>query len=286
MASLKSAKPLKQVVPQGSLRGSFAAATTETRRARSKGEEDPDAYRVPTNLGELLERAAPPTPQHLSVIEQDSFLMESLDRGRSMVEEDVVDNLQEEITLLQHALINRFRGSQKTVSGCQFRVSNNSKQLFTKCDMCDSREKALAKAREIIRRLRELTARTQSASAVSTRPSGPDDSAAMAELLEQKCQLLIRCNAAENEVETLRTRLAAKKSPAKGIDDSMRDRLAQIDQLLDQNAKLVSAVTALTGAKASMELREKAREEQLEGLTRQYHDLQARHVRHEQEHLK
>ncbi len=111
----------------------------------------------------------------------------------------------------------------------------------------------------------------------------------MAELLEQKCQLLIRCTNAESEVEALKARMAARKSPAKAPppdDSTLRDRLAEIDQLLEQNAKLVSAVTALSAAKADLQLREKALEEQVEGVTRQYRDLQARHARHEQEHAK
>ena len=152
-----SRAPLKPVVPSGvnqsgnSLRGSFGAAIhTADGRRRLKEESgnnekiittattaDLPSY-VPTCLDELLERSTtqpPPShypqhyiqPHHQPQQLTDSSIQEGFGVGEGSLGldasggEDVVDNLQQEITLLQHALINRFRGSHKTVGGgfCQ-----------------------------------------------------------------------------------------------------------------------------------------------------------------------
>jgi len=66
--------------------------------------------------------------------------------------EEYPEALRQEISELQQALIDKFRGSNKMVSGAQFR--NSLAPGTHKCDACEGKDNSLKKAKETIRSLR------------------------------------------------------------------------------------------------------------------------------------
>lgn len=66
--------------------------------------------------------------------------------------EEYPEALRQEISELQQALIDKFRGSNKMVSGAQFR--NSLAPGAHKCDACEGKDNSLKKAKETIRSLR------------------------------------------------------------------------------------------------------------------------------------
>ena len=59
--------------------------------------------------------------------------------------------LKDEISRLQHALVDKYRGQQKLVSGAQFR--STAKEL-SKCEKCDMKDHMIKKAKDQIRSLK------------------------------------------------------------------------------------------------------------------------------------
>lgn len=61
------------------------------------------------------------------------------------------DDLKSEIHRLQHALVDKYRGTQKLVAGSQFRTSMKD---FIRCENCENREVLYKKAKDTIRSLK------------------------------------------------------------------------------------------------------------------------------------
>ena len=299
-----SRAPLKPVVPSGvnqsgnSLRGSFGAAIhTADGRRRLKEESgnnekiittattaDLPSY-VPTCLDELLERSTtqpPPShypqhyiqPHHQPQQLTDSSIQEGFGVGEGSLGldasggEDVVDNLQQEISLLQHALINRFRGSHKTVGGSQFRVGGSKQFTNGKCEMCDSREKTLAKAKEMIKKLKQnqesaLLGRSQTSSGVNRQQSmDNNNTVGFAAFMEERNQLHSQIRALQDEIDLLRRQaeLHSSSDDAASHRSAVHNEVAtlrlQVEQLTTQNEKLVQLVADVSRDKLTAEQNE------------------------------
>lgn len=289
------------------LRGSFAAATGETRRkgsasgAGAKTSLSPDASDpvpcVPTSLDELLKRAAEipqPSAQENTL---SSFTDASFDGGSqfnfgasrvlpSSDDFESTEALQQEISVLQHALISRFRGSQKAVSGCQFRMPSSK---ISKCEQCDSREKALAKARELIKKLKLQQERSQTT--VSTKRPTEDVSAdiKVQQLIAEKDELLRKCAQLNVEVTRLGALLSQRSTPPlvpASPSEGVKAMELQIQRLLEQNLMLSGVIQDLSHQKDALEARSTSLESQLEDKGRQHAELQEKYCKHEQEYTK
>ena len=285
------------------LRGSFAAATGENRRKNQMTTEisstsrsnslDASSSGVPHSLDELLKRAesVPRSQEDTSVIEPSYSNTPFLDGEGSHytfldgakftseesqpIEEESTENLQQEINLLQHALINRFRGSQKSVSGCQFRVSGTQK--FSKCENCDSRDKALIKAKETIRKLKASQDRSQTTSS-TRRPS--EDSEALSRLSVERDEFARRCGVLNEEImrlsKALSEKSAVEKTPvtSENNSDTVKDYEQQIQKLMEQNAMLTEVIQNLSDQKDALEARNSSLDLQLEDKTRSHSEIQ------------
>jgi hypothetical protein len=98
-------------------------------------------------------RSAPPTypPQTFPSADQTprrKFGSQTLPR---MDESTNSDQLIDEINHLQHALVDKFRGTQKLVSGAQFRSGFKD---ALKCDQCEAKDNLLKKTKENVRSLK------------------------------------------------------------------------------------------------------------------------------------
>lgn len=106
---------------------------------QSKNESLPRPNRsAPTNDLPHPSTPSDPTPRR-------KFGSQSLPRMN-----DNPDQLIDEINHLQHALVDKFRGNQKLVSGAQFR--SGFKEL--KCEQCEAKDNLLKKTKENVRSLK------------------------------------------------------------------------------------------------------------------------------------
>lgn len=259
--------------------------------------QQPEATEVPTNLEALLKRAeATGQPQEgaSALIFTDS----SADAGDSQfafpngarfapTEPSVdgsADQLHEEISVLQHALINRFRGSQKAVSGCQFRIS--APQKFSKCENCDARDKALNKAKEMIRRLKNQD-RSQT---TATSRRVPEDNEALFRVTAERDELSRRNGALNTEIQRLSTLMSEKAAVPPVVGGSptngKRELENQIQTLMEQNQMLSDVIRDISDQKDALEGRNSSLESQLDEKGRVHAELQDLYSRHEQEHTK
>ena len=294
------------------LRGSFAAATGESRRKtsfRQISDIPPHGENaVPTSLEDLLKRAevftsAQSNNQEDTIQQQQQPLFTDAtidgedsqfafsngvrfsDNASINIDENAT-MLQEEISVLQHALINRFRGPQKIVSGCQFRVSQPHK--FMKCQDCENRDKALAKAKELIKKLKANQERSETTSLTKR----PDDNEAYQRIVIERDALAKRCAQLNLDIQQLTAALNDRpviSDPAltpMSPGNTKRDFDIQIARLLEQNNKLSSVIQDLSDQKDAIEASNSSISSQLEEKSKQYSELQDLYSKHQQEYTK
>lgn len=288
------------------VRGSFPASAGDNRRKSSHavGSTTPSlstSDAVPNSLEALLKRAETQPQNDLS--SQPPIFTDStpVDGGNShfafvdgtkypnQSSDDMGDQLQEEITILQHALINRFRGNQKTVSGCQFRVS--APQKFSKCELCDARDKALSKAKDTIRRLKNNQEKDRSqTSGVPFRVT--EDNGETARIVAEREELSKRNATLQSEVLQLREQLLVQSAVPKPTPVSepspkqTRDLENQMKLLLDQNQMLSNVIADISDQKDAIEGRSTVLEQRLDEKSRMHAELQDLYSVHERDYTK
>lgn len=154
--------------------------------------------------------------------------------------EEYPEALRREINGLQQALVDKFRGHNKVVGGAQFRASTQNGNQ--KCELCESKDNSLKKAKETIRSLRFQLSQAEdklygkiTGEAVQVPQHDSVSSRELAMLREENEALLTKLHSSEQKVSEL-TRLLEEERQWRRSNDSGEDA-AKLRLELDESKR-------------------------------------------------
>lgn len=158
--------------------------------------------------------------------------------------------LKDEISRLQHALVDKYRGQQKLVSGAQFR--STAKEL-SKCEKCDVKDHMIKKAKDQIRSLKFQLSQTEDKYySKAPRHVHEDDSETMKHLLEMTSErdalelkyqstlqelntLKNRAQLQEAQTGSLQTQLSSLRIEYANYQSMMEDKVNQLQRMVNES---------------------------------------------------
>lgn len=155
--------------------------------------------------------------------------------------------LKDEISRLQHALVDKYRGQQKLVSGAQFR--STAKEL-SKCEKCDMKDHMIKKAKDQIRSLKFQLSQTEDKYYSKAPRHAPEDNSEankqLQEMISERDALELKYQATLQELSATKNRLQLQEAQGSSLNNElsslridysnyqtlMNDKIAQQQRLI------------------------------------------------------